>query len=124
MCILVDDSLSVASFRADRAKSNFNTFRQRIPGIDHGLGQSDGFKARSHVQIKLEITISRWMQPLRGLLFEPVLCGFFRTNAFDDLPALAQSSGRCDNVFDLVATGEGTAVKKDDPLRILLKKLR
>src|SRR5580693_6729542 len=47
---------------AERCQSLINAGLQLLPGIDHGLGQSDRFESSLHCEVQLEVTVAGRMR--------------------------------------------------------------
>src|SRR5260370_40696950 len=73
---------------------NLNTQRERLVGVDDGLGQRNFFKPRFDLQIQLKIPIRRRMRWIAG---QPLPSRLLAANTLQDSPRLTErfrKSGR------------------------------
>src|ERR1022692_4781975 len=114
---------SQESRSAQSGKRQVDARLQRSLSIDHGLRQADGLEPRSHLKIKLEVSIARRMRSQRAMFLQSLPGHFLAAHALDNAPTLLQPSGRIYHVVDLIAPRKRPSIEKKKPRSIPLQQV-
>src|SRR5215472_289306 len=82
--------------------------------IDRDFGARNGFEAILDREVKLMISVFGRMCASTGIMLKPLPRRVLGAHAFQNAPGLPHGCARHDNIFDLVAPGERTSVKKNE----------
>src|SRR6266851_995226 len=99
---------------------NLNTQRERLVGVDDGLGQRNFFKPRFDLQIQLKIPIRRRMRRIVG---QPLPSRLLTANTLQDSPRLTERFRKPGRPVQLVGPRKSPSVEKDAARRILAEKV-